>query len=89
MTFTFTTESGSVYEVDGGRQRIRRVAGVEAPTVRQGDDGQWRPYAAISKVELGKPVIVGWATECAGDGDAVVMKVKATMTSPVSSCDAG
>jgi hypothetical protein len=89
MTFTFTTESGSVYEVDEAGHRMRRVTGEEPPTPRQGDDGAWKDYAVLSEVEVGKSVMIGWAVMKAENGETVAVKVEATVTSPVSSCDAG
>lgn len=42
MIIGFSTDSGSVYELDTDRYQIRRCGGTHAPTPRQGDDGVWR-----------------------------------------------
>ena len=70
----FTTESGSVYEVDDANTRIRRLEGRHDATPRQGADGEWRVYHWISEVFLKDSVLIAW--------DAVG---KATMTSRVES----
>lgn len=43
----FTTETGSIYEMDEIDGRIRRLSGNHAPTSRQGEDGSWRNYHGI------------------------------------------
>jgi hypothetical protein len=60
---TFTTSSGSRYEVDAPGQRIRRLGGRTEPTPRQGIDGRWREYVEIGPVEVGLPVLVLWTHE--------------------------
>lgn len=39
--------ANSVYQVDEDNRLIRRVLGVNQPTPRQGDDGQWKEYKSI------------------------------------------
>jgi len=56
----FKTLSGSVYEVDHAKSRIRRITGTHAPTNSQGADGEWRPYHS-ALVELGIPAVVQWS----------------------------
>jgi len=56
---TFTTQSGSVYEIDG--MKIRRKTGTAPPTDRQGDD--WKTFVNISEVQVGLPVWIYWDPE--------------------------
>ena len=49
-TTTFTTRSGSLYEIDTSLSRIRRVTGPNPPTQRQGTDGEWQDYQAAAIV---------------------------------------
>jgi len=56
---TFKTESGSVYEVDHAKSRVRRISGTHAPTSSQGPDGEWREFH-IAFVELGYPAYFEW-----------------------------
>lgn len=74
---TFTTRSGSTYELDRDNKRIRRLEGAGAPTPHQGPDGDWRGYLAISLPEVGAYVMVIWGL--AGD------VVERTVTSDVVS----
>ena len=50
----------STYEIDPERQRIRRLEGRNQPTPRQGADGEWKHYAAISPIMVGLPVRILW-----------------------------
>lgn len=50
----------SVYEIDYAHQRIRRLEGRNNPTPRQGVDGEWKRYAAISPLIVGLPVRIVW-----------------------------
>lgn len=68
----FTTEN-STYEIDD--RRIRRLEGVNTPTPRQGGDGEWKPFHAVSEVTVGLGVVIIWRFV---DGVA-----QATCTSPV------
>lgn len=72
----FMTEN-STYEVDCRERRIRRLEGSNRPTTRQGADGEWKRYLAISNISLGMPVIVFW--RYADDGNLV----EGTKTGPV------
>ena len=56
----FETESGSTYELDEGASRIRRLQGKRPPRSRQGADGEWRTFLAISEVEAGRRVLISW-----------------------------
>jgi hypothetical protein len=58
---TFTTETGSVYELDSDQKRIRRLSGIKDPTVRQGLDGDWKDFASLmppDPVEGGRVYII-------------------------------
>lgn len=55
----FTTMN-SVYELDRPNHRIRRLEGRNQPTPRQGKDGNWRTYEAISEIEVDSEVTVIW-----------------------------
>jgi hypothetical protein len=70
----FFTLSGSSYEVDQENNRIRRLAGTKDPTVRQGNDGEWKDYKHLSFSEDG--VLIVWNIDDHGIS-------KTTMTSPV------
>lgn len=73
---TFKTETGSIYKVDTENKKICRMYGVKDPTERQGQDGEWKDYYAISSIEVGRSVVICW--------ELVGMVVgKTTMTSLV------
>ena len=80
----FTTETGSQYEVDEERSRIRRTSGSNSPTVHMGKDGKWKKYQSISSIQTkksssivkGHPVMILWGVT----GDGVV---QTTITSVV------
>ena len=55
----FTTISGSTYEVDTISKKIRRLAGTENPTSRQGKDGEWKSYEDIS-LQVGECAMIHW-----------------------------
>jgi hypothetical protein len=57
---SFTTESGSVYQVDPIQSRVRRLEGNASPLPRQGKDGEWKEYWTISEIEVGLPVCIIW-----------------------------
>lgn len=40
----FSTETGSLYEVDEEHKKIRRLSGKIDPQPRQGKDGEWKEY---------------------------------------------
>lgn len=60
QVITFITHSGSTYEVDDVKKRIRRLNGTKSPTQRQGADGSWRSYVEVSSIEVGRSVIILW-----------------------------
>lgn len=74
----FTT-ANSIYEIDPTERRIRRLAGSHSPTARQGSDGDWQAFHAISAVTPGCPVVIVWRMV----GDVA----QATQTSPVLAID--
>jgi len=55
----FTTESGSVYEVDCEDKKIRRLNGIKSPTARQGKDGEWKNYSDLLLTK-GASCIIVW-----------------------------
>lgn len=59
----FTTSTGSRYEVDTDNSKIRRLGGTAEPTPRQGVDGTWRTYQAISHIAPGYAVLVVWEVQ--------------------------
>lgn len=70
----FLTDN-STYEIDPANRRIRRLEGTNDPTARQGNDGDWKNYAAISSVTIGDPVVIVW--------QILDDRAKGTNTSPV------
>lgn len=60
------TESGSVYDLDFEKMRIRRVHGRHGPADSQPQDGIWRKIAGAEKPVVGQPMVVYWAKEAAG-----------------------
>jgi hypothetical protein len=67
----FYTISGSIYELDRDKNRIRRLEGVENPTPRQGADGEWKTFEHCNEVREGYSVLIQW------EG------IRSTLTSPV------
>ena len=61
---TFQTATGSLYELDAGQRRVRRVTESRAATSYQGADGAWRPYLAAQLVaypgDTGESVAFHW-----------------------------
>ena len=53
------TTVDSLYEIDDEDCLIRRVRGINEPTDRQGADGVWKSYAALTKMEDGLLIIWG------------------------------
>ena len=43
----------SIYEVDWVRMMVRRLEGENSPTMRQGEDGVWKPFASCLVTEYG------------------------------------
>jgi hypothetical protein len=58
-TLQITTDF-SIYEVDFGNNRVRRVSGVNKPTPRQGADGEWKTYMSVSMFDHGLIFQWGW-----------------------------
>ncbi len=48
----------STYEVIDNK--IRRLYGTEGPTVRQGDDGDWKEFMEMLGPEVGKRMCIIW-----------------------------
>lgn len=63
----------STYEVDEDNKQIRRLTSSHEPTPRQGEDGQWKPYADIFPEDTGMLIVWEYV-----DGIA-----KSTLTSPL------
>lgn len=58
----FKTEN-STYEVDFDETKIRRIEGSHKPTLRQGHDGDWKPYESITCPMAGATALIVWYTE--------------------------
>lgn len=58
----FTTEF-STYEVNLDDCLIRRLNSVHDPTPRQGEDGKWKSYEALTAPMVGEKVLITWYTE--------------------------
>ena len=71
----FCTEN-STYEVDAHEFRIRRINGVSDPTPRQGKDGEWKTYHAVTTIKPGHAVLIVW--------DIVDGVARSTQTSTVT-----
>lgn len=80
---TFKTRN-STYEMNPDAKKIRRVAGVNPPTNRQGADGVWQSYHALA-VEPGAPAVITWRIDDSEDGPIARM----TVTGPVVSVHDG
>lgn len=48
----------STYELDIAGQRIRRLEGVNPPTLYQGEDGQWQPFTSV--IDWGSSMVIEW-----------------------------
>lgn len=74
------TLSGSRYEIDQDKQRVRRLNGKTAPTSYVGVDGEWRQFTQMypNPIEIGSHVLIVWSVE----GD-----MPSTITSPVVEID--
>lgn len=58
MHKTFTTESGSVYEVDWPNMTVRRYAGPgSGPSVRATEN--WRRFTSL-RLNVGEPAVIVW-----------------------------
>lgn len=76
----FTTESGSIYELDHEGRRLRRLSGA-TPQTRVGPNGKWKEFLDISPVEEGKPVSIVWQW----DDEGGLLVARSTVTSCVTS----
>jgi hypothetical protein len=74
----FETISGSLYEVDEAKQSVRRLIGINDPTPRQGNDGEWRKYLDATDVAVGQGVLFVWEMV-----PGIIATAKSTLTSPV------
>ena len=61
----FRTRSGSMYQIDTIRRRVRRISGAKAPTDRQGRDGGWCVYERLEPElpTVGRVVYIFWPRE--------------------------
>lgn len=78
----FYTEN-SVYEVDLQGKRVRRLRGIGDPMPRLGKDGEWRPYASISPILKGLPVLIVWTSDTPLHDGSNPWLVPTTLTSDV------
>jgi hypothetical protein len=81
----FETVSGSTYEVDQEAKRIRRLSGTRPAQPRQGNDGEWKDYEALSPIEVGSCLVIAWprATTALHPGSPSYA-MPSTITSPVT-----
>lgn len=79
----FETESGSTYEVDTERKRVRRLNGKTPGTARIGTDGQWKTYEEIGEPRIGLPVGIIWGADVEPIDPDTNPHRKMTVTSPV------
>lgn len=82
-TMIFQTESQSVYEVNTDSKQIRRLDGIHDPLPRQGKDGEWKSYWAISPIKLNHSVVIAWEDTVPGSSKPDEHRVRSTMTSLV------
>jgi len=77
----YTTESGSVYEVDYTNRKARRISGESSPTRYFGDDGEWQEFVELVTDVHGSLAFV-WQAGPHPDG---LVHYRTTITSPVVS----
>lgn len=58
-----TTHSGSVYQLDAPRKRIRRLTPATTARMSHVPAGEWRAYADILGPEVGKPLFIQWLSD--------------------------
>ena len=80
----FTTISGSRYEVDQNKKRIRRLLGSMSPTNRQGKDGEWKQFFSISPIVEGKSVVIIWVDETLLPETVQILKDTPSMVVPMT-----
>lgn len=68
----FSTQTGSLYELDAPNKRVRRLQGTHEPTPRQGEDGEFREYFSAEIISQGLLLVWNEEFEC-------------TLTSPIVS----
>ncbi len=85
MIITFTTETGSRYEVNTTDKQARRVTGIKPATNRQGDG--WKSYEDISDIVIGKSVAIFWDPKTTPLLEGSTGGIPATVTSCVVSID--
>ena len=78
---SFTTETGSVYELDEEGKQIRRVSGTHSATAHQSPDGEWQTYLSATPVVKGKVVRIVWRVDYEGTPGAIIRR---TITSRVA-----
>ncbi len=60
----FVTASGSMYQVDNIRKKIRRFRfGASGPAPSFRVEGEWKPFFNLTAVEVGKRVTVFWTEQ--------------------------
>lgn len=88
INMKFVTVTESVYEVDQEAKRIRRLSSSHDPTLRQGADGDWKPYKNLSGLEINQSVTILWGytdqpTELTASVPESCLLAKQTITSAV------
>ena len=61
---TFTTASGSVYQVDTEDKRIRQIKGRTSERVNRNGNGQWVDFTEID-VRAGRSALIVWPRDVA------------------------
>lgn len=81
---TFTTESGSTYEVDRTPSgpdksgKVRRLVGTREPTPRQGTDCEWGSFYHISPITVGESVLIFWDSHGKATITSLVTEIRET-----------
>lgn len=57
---TLVRTLNSLYEIDKENNQIRRLNGINNPTPRQGNDGEYRKYDCIADMLVGNSMVVIW-----------------------------
>lgn len=63
---TFSTISGSIYQVDEENKRIRRITGKTPPHRTFAPDGKWKPFEEITFIEVGLSACIKWPEAVGG-----------------------
>lgn len=78
MSIIRVSTQTSMYDVDIEGKRVRRVAGVDPPTERQGEDWVWRPFVNIWLKDRGIVFQWGWnengSANCTWTSDIVAVE---------------